>query len=219
MAITNKQIAYWGTIALIAFFVLEFFWPLMYSQNNAAQAQTPSPTTAASFVGMAVANARVLYFASDGLIICNSSDESFTQKLRSTPGVTRAFAASDVSYFFQVNASDENASAGVFKNVSSFVASDCGENATVLRRAGLQLESDNFSFQSTASLSDSRTLYKRDILDAFRAAGDADANGLVDLSVGINDSVNVVIVARLLGNQIYDKPQIIESSFVNNVAQ
>jgi len=217
--VTRKDLMYWGTLAIIVFFFLEFFWPLLYSQEEAAA--TPTPEALKQFTGRAMANARVLYFAGEGFVSCNSSKNrsGFIDELRSSPEVQNVFAVSESGFMLKVNASNETRASEAFARLASLVSFGCGEGSSVLRNAGLELESRNFSFSSLESLNDSRTLYPKDVLDAFRASGIRDVQGFVDAEVPLNESVTISITVQMLGDRLVDKPQIEQLRFTKPFAQ
>lgn len=218
MKVTRKQLLYWGTLAILVFFFLEFFWPLMYSHDESASA-TATPEAQKAFAGRAITQAKILYFSSEGFVSCNSSAPSFLESLRSTQGVYNVFAVSDAGFVLKVNASNETLANDAFSALFTLVDAQCGEDPAVLRSAGLEIEARNLSFSSLESLNDSRVLYPKDVLDAFRAAGARDAQGFVDAALSPNSTVTVSVTVQMLGTRLVDKPQIEQLRFTKPFAQ
>jgi hypothetical protein len=212
---------YWGTLAIIAFFFLEFFWPMMYSHESEVATPTPSPEAPAAFYGRAIVQAKILYFSGDAFISCNSSlpGVDFAGSLESVSGVSNVFAVSDTGFVLRVNATNETQAGESFAELASLVYSDCGEGSAVLRSAGLEIEASNLSFQSLESFNDSRVLYPKDILDAFRASGSRDVNGFVESALAPNETITVSVTVRMVGTQFADKPQIEQLRFTAPPAQ
>lgn len=76
-----------------------------------------------------------------------------------------------------------------------------------MRNAFLEIK-DKIELRSLIALNESRTLYPRDVLDAFRATGSQSATGFVESSVKEGDSVQVAVFATLLGDKLVDRPLI-----------
>ncbi|MEM0475792.1 MAG: hypothetical protein QW343_03285 [Candidatus Norongarragalinales archaeon] len=218
LKISRKQALYWGTVALIVFFFIEFFWPLMYSHDE--NAATPTPEAAKAFTGRAIVQAKILYLSSEGFVSCNSSNSSaFLEALRSTRGVQSVFAVSETGFVLKANASNETLAVQAFNDLLALTDSTCSEGSAVLRNAGLLLEASNFSFQSLESFNDSRTLYLTDLLDAFRAVGAKDVQGFVDATHSANETIQVAVTIQMLGSRFTDKPQVEELRFTKPFAR
>jgi hypothetical protein len=120
----------------------------------------------------------------------------------------------------KVNSSaGENASDAAFAGLAELVDGECGVGSTVLRNAGLEIGEDNLTFSSLESLNDSRVLYRRDVVDAFRAAGGRDVQGFVEAALPVNETVQVAVTVKMLGTQIIDKPQVEQLRFTQPFAQ
>ncbi|MFH0973256.1 MAG: roadblock/LC7 domain-containing protein [Candidatus Micrarchaeota archaeon] len=217
MKVSRKDLLYWGTIAIITFFFLEFFWPMMYSQEQAAP--IPSPETPKEFNGRAIVPAKIVYFSSEGFVSCNNSKQGFIDSLRATQGVQNVFAVSENGFVLKVNSSDENATAASFAALSSLASADCGEGSIVLRNAGLELDAGNMTFQSLESFNDSRTLYLKDVADAFRSLGASGVQGFVESALSVNETIQAAVTVKMLGTRIVDKPQVEQLRFTKPFAQ
>ena len=220
MKVSRKDLLYWGTVAIIAFFFLEFFWPMMYSQEQAAP--VPSPETPKAFNGRAIVPAKIVYFSSEGFVSCNNSKQGFIDSLRATRGVQNVFAVSESGFVLKVNSSDENATAASFAALSSLASADCDEDFAVLRNAGLELDAGNagnMTFQSLESFNDSRTLYAKDIADAFRSWGAAGVQGFVESSLSVNETIQASVTVKMTGTNVVDKPQVEQLRFTKPFAQ
>ena len=138
LKVSRKDLLYWGTIAIIAFFFLEFFWPMMYSQEQAAP--TPSPEAPTTFIGSAIVQAKIMYFSDEAYVFCNSSKANFIKSLESVSGTYKhngPWAADDFSLY--INATNETQDREVIERLNTIISSECGEGSVVMRNAGLNL--------------------------------------------------------------------------------
>ncbi|NYZ78454.1 hypothetical protein H0N96_03570, partial [Candidatus Micrarchaeota archaeon] len=101
--VSKKDIVYWGTVALIAFFVIEFFWPLMHTETQQPGA-SPTPQ-AAQFEGSAIANGVVVSFANQGLAFCNATIPLPQDFYSEIPGIIDSKQLSETITMLTFNAS------------------------------------------------------------------------------------------------------------------
>ncbi len=187
----NKNLVYWGTIALIVFFVIEFFWPLMFVSQQASVSPTPQ---AELFEGSAIANGVVVSFSNQGLAYCNASvplPQDFYSKI---PGITDSKQLSDLITLLAFNESQADSA---ITRLNEELAPKCSDYR-VLRSATLRLTDKTLSFKSSTSLGASKnveaSVFSRGL------------NGAIDASAQVNETLKLLLVGKMvfLGDKLQE---------------
>jgi len=181
--VLKKKLIYWGTIALIVFFVIEFFWPLMYSPQREIASPTPQVER---FEGSAIANGVVVSFSNQGLAYCNATIPLTQDFFSRIPGV---LDSKQLSNFITLLTFNESQADLAINSLNEQLALKCVEHR-VLRSATLRLTDASLNFKSSSlsgvSKSVEASVFSRGL------------NGAIDASARVNESLKLLLVGSLV---------------------
>lgn len=193
--VSKKTFIFWGTIALLVIFFIEFFWVVLYAPQKTTA--TPTPEQPQAFDGSAVANARVVSFFNQGLAFCNSTVPVQQAFFSSVSGVSNPLQFSETLTAFTLN---ESLADSALAQLRVGLEEKCGGDYRLLRSAVLRFTDANLTFRSSTAMSETKILPTSVFARGIK--------GTVDASASVNDSVKLLVVAKFLGDSLEAEPQV-----------
>ncbi len=200
MKIEKPTILRWFAIAIILFFALEFFVPLLYVQPQATPTPTPQPK---EYLGNAASTATITELTPSLIASCKASvNASDFDLMKTLAGVKSVLKISAQLALIEANTSVEETNA-----IQQAWQNACADTPQFLRRAFVKLE-DKVIFKNTAN--EEKTIYSTYLQQAFQTGGFRQPMAIVQASAQVNQTIPVTISIKLSGEAIVELPGIIE---------
>ncbi len=200
MKIEKPTILRWFAIAIILFFALEFFVPLLYVQPQATPTPTPTPI---EFLGTASSTANVTELTPSLIASCKASvNATYFDSMKTLAGVKSVLRISAQLALIEANASLEETNA-----IQQAWQNACADTPQLLRRAFVKLE-DKVIFKNSAG--EEKTIYSTFLQQAFQTGGFSQPMAIVQATAQVNQTIPVSVSIKLSGEAIIELPGIIE---------
>jgi len=181
MNIKREDILKYGTILLIAFFFIEFFWPLLYSPKTEEQ-PSPSVQVFEAARGEAVANATIKSFTLQLFAECIPSGKMIGE-VKNVSGVMDVASPKSNLHLIQISLSRSQRE--TIADVRKVLESNCVGEFKLYRGAFLKFEKD-----AEFKLSNGQTA----TISAYQFAA-GEVVGYVNADINTQEKIQVYIVA------------------------
>lgn len=204
--ISKESILKWGVIIIIALFVMELFFVIMYSPTGQTNTTNQNQsTTLKSFSGYGESTAKIVSFLPDFFVVCNATNDAAVSAaigdaFNQSPAIAVGETAKGAMYYLKAaNASQIDSS--LLGSLALNLSSICSGAPVLLRQAQISFTSqitlyDDTNYSNTANLSAYSLRFgsKAFITDAKAVEGD-------EIGVGVQAALSEGQITKFVAQQ------------------